>query len=128
VIPALFGVVVLAMAHMPFSGTEPMAMLAPGDAQNAFIHWLIEAGAPGLGAILLFIGAMHTRIIALPARWRTPRTFRHPAIAAGAFLLLHGVSNSSRDLPSVVWLYALLLGTACGVTTKPSSRTAASQS
>jgi hypothetical protein len=32
-------------------------------------------------------------------------------------MLLHGMADSSLDLPSAVWLYALLLGAACGVAT-----------
>jgi O-antigen ligase len=104
------------------------AMLAPGDVQNLFVHWLVEGGVVGFAAILLFIGAMHVRIVASIGRRRAPRTFTRLAIAAGALMLLHGVSDSALDLPGVVWLYALLLGAAAGVaTTKSSSQSAASQ-
>lgn len=103
------------------------AMLAPGDAQNVFIHLLVEAGVLGFGTVMLVIGAMHIRIVASLSRRRAPRTFPRLAIAAGALLLLHGVSDSSLDLPGVIWLYALLLGAACGIaTTKSSGQTAAS--
>lgn len=104
------------------------AMLAPGDVQNAFVHLLVETGVVGVAAIVLFVGAMHVRILGSLAQRRAPRTFTRLALATGAFLLLHGVADSSLDLPSVVWLYALLLGAACGVaTTKSSSRAAESQ-
>jgi O-antigen ligase len=103
------------------------AMLAPGGAQNVFVHWLVEAGAAGLAALLIFVGAMHIRIaIALNQR-PAPRTFMRLAFAASMLMLLHGVSDSSLDLPGVVWLYALLLGAACGVATAKSSRSSGNQ-
>jgi O-antigen ligase len=103
------------------------AMLSPGDARNVFVHWLVEAGVVGLAAILVFIGAMHVRIVGALSQRKAPRTFARLAIAAGLLLMLHGVSDSSLDLPNVVWLYALLLGAACGVATaRSSSKNAAS--
>lgn len=93
------------------------AMLAPGEAHNVFITWLVETGLVGLALFLLFVGAMYARILAALRSRRTPRTFLRLAIAAGVFLLLHGMTDSSLDLPSAVWLYALLLGAACGVAT-----------
>lgn len=93
------------------------AMLAPGEAHNVFITWLVETGIVGLALLVLFIGAMYARIFAALRSRRTPRTFLRLAIAAGVFLLLHGMTDSSLDLPSAVWLYALLLGAACGVAT-----------
>jgi O-antigen ligase len=86
------------------------------------MHWLVEAGILGLGMILLFIGAMHVGIVCSLVHRNAPRSFPRLAIAAGVFLLLHGVSDFSLDLPSVAWLYALLLGVACGVATTKSSR------
>ena len=103
------------------------AMLAPGDVQNVFVHWLVEAGLVGVGAMVLFIGAMHVRILSSLAQRRAPRTYTRLVLATGAFLLLHGVADSSLDLPSVVWLYALLLGAACGVATTKSSSGGASK-
>lgn len=103
------------------------AMLSPGDVQNVFVHWLVEGGIVGLAAVLLFIGAMHIRIISALGQRKAPRTFARLAIAAGLLLMLHGVSDSSLDLPDVAWLYALLLGAACGVATaRSSSQNAAS--
>jgi len=100
------------------------AMLAPGGAQNVFVHWLVEAGAAGLTAFLAFIGAMHIRIAIALNKRPAPRTFMRLAFALSMLLLLHGVSDSSLDLPGVAWLYALLLGAACGVATaKPSRNT-----
>jgi O-antigen ligase len=93
------------------------AMLAPGDAQNVFVHWLVEAGVVGLGVLLLVLGAMHARILAAMKAHKAPRTFARLAFAATGLLLLHGVSDFSLDLPSATWLYALLLGAASGVAT-----------
>lgn len=93
------------------------AMRAPGDAQNVFVTLLVEAGIVGLALLVFALAAMYTRIISVLKSQRTPRTFLRLAVIAGVFLLLHGVTDSSLDLPSAVWLYALLLGAACGVAT-----------
>jgi hypothetical protein len=102
------------------------AMLAPGGAQNVFLHWLVETGAIGCAAILVVLAAMHVRIFLALGRRSIPRTFLRLSIAAGSLLLLHGVSDSSLDIPSIAWLYALLLGAACGIaTTRRSERSGA---
>jgi O-antigen ligase len=93
------------------------AMLAPGDAQNVFVHWLVETGIVGLGVLLLVLAAIHVRIFTAMNAHKAPRTFARLAFAASALMLLHGVSDSSLDLPSAAWLYALLLGAASGVAT-----------
>jgi O-antigen ligase len=97
------------------------AMLAPGGAQNVFLHWLVETGAIGASAIVLVLAAIHFRIFAAIGSRGMPRTFLRLAISAGFLLLLHGVSDSSLDIPSIAWLYALLLGAACGVATSKRS-------
>jgi O-antigen ligase len=91
------------------------AMLAPGEAHNVFVTWLVEAGIVGLALLVIAIGAMHARMFAALRTRRTPRTFLRLTVMAGLLILLHGVTDSSLDLPSAVWLYALLLGGACGV-------------
>jgi hypothetical protein len=101
------------------------AMLAPGGAQNVFLHWLVEAGAAGLALMLAILGAMHLRIVTAMTHRGAVRTFLRLAVAAGLLLLLHGVTDNSLDLPGVTWLYALLLGAACGVATMKSSKRAA---
>ncbi|HVY88055.1 MAG TPA: hypothetical protein VG942_04255 [Hyphomonadaceae bacterium] len=93
------------------------AMLAPGHAQNVFVTWLVEAGIVGFVALALCLLAMHARIFSALGSRRVPRTFIRLAVVAGLLLLLHGVSDSSIDLPTVVWIYALLLGSACGLAT-----------
>lgn len=93
------------------------AMLAPGEAHNVFVTWLVETGIAGLALLFLALAAMHTRIFAALKSGRTPRTFLRMAVIAGALMLLHGVTDSSLDLPSATWLYAFLLGAACGVAT-----------
>jgi O-antigen ligase len=93
------------------------AMLAPGDAQNVFVHWLVETGAVGLAVLVLALGAIYGRIFVAMATRRAPRTFARLAVAAGMLMLLHGVSDSSLGLPSAAWLFALLLGAASGIST-----------
>jgi O-antigen ligase len=93
------------------------AMLAPGEAHNFFVTWLVEVGVVGLALLVLTIVAMYTNIFAALRSRRTPRTLLRLAIAAGALMLIHGTTDSSLDLPSAVWLYALILGAACGVAT-----------
>ena len=93
------------------------AMRVPGDAHNVIVTWLVEVGIVGLALLVLALGAMYARIFAALKSRSTPRTFLRLAVMAGAFMFLHGVTDSSLDLPSAVWLYALLLGAACGVAT-----------
>jgi O-antigen ligase len=91
------------------------AMLAPGEAHNIVVTWLVETGVAGLAMLVLALGAMHARIFGVLTSRRTPRTFARLAVMAGVLLLLHGLTDSSLDLPGVTWLYALLLGAACGL-------------
>jgi O-antigen ligase len=93
------------------------AMLAPGDTHNVLVSWLVETGIIGLALLVLALGAMHARIFAALTSRKTPRTFLRLGVMAGVLMFLHGVSDSSLDLPSATWLYALLLGAACGVAT-----------
>jgi len=93
------------------------AMRAPGGAHNVFVTWLVEVGIVGLALLVLALAAVYTRLISALKSHRTPRTFLRLAVIAGVFMLLHGVTDSSLDLPSAVWLYAFLLGAACGVAT-----------
>ena len=91
------------------------ATLAPGGAHNVFLSWLVETGLVGLALLLLALAAAHHRIMTTLTSRRAPRTFTRMAFAASGLLLLHGVTDSSLNLPSVTWLYALLLGIACGL-------------
>jgi O-antigen ligase len=112
-----------AVANSAMTLWNVKAMSAPGDAQNVFLRWLVEAGAVGLAMLLIALVAIHARMLAAMSARKAPRTFARLAIAAGALMLLHGVSDSSLGLPSAVWFYALLLGAASGVaTTKRSER------
>jgi hypothetical protein len=101
------------------------AMLAPGDAQNVLAHWLVEAGIAGFMAMIAVLGAMHLKIVTAMGHRGAVRTFLRIAVAASLLLVLHGATDSSLDLPGVTWLYALLLGAACGVATTRSSRRSA---
>jgi O-antigen ligase len=91
------------------------AMLAPGGAHNVFLTWLVETGFVGLALLLVALAAAHFRIMTTLTSRRAPRTFTRMAFAATGLLLLHGVTDSSLNLPSVTWLYALVLGIACGL-------------
>lgn len=94
------------------------AMLAPGGAQNFPLSWLVETGVIGLALLLSVIGAIHLRIVSALTSRRAPRSFPRLAIAATTLLVLHGVTGSSLNIPAVGWLYALLLGCACGLATR----------
>jgi hypothetical protein len=89
--------------------------LAHGGAHNVFLSWLVETGLGGLALLLLALGAAHLRIMTTLTSRRAPRTFTRMTFAASGLLLLHGVTDSSLNLPSVTWLYCLLLGIACGL-------------
>jgi hypothetical protein len=96
-------------------------MLAPGGAQNFAVHWLAEAGVAGFGIVIAVLAAIHLRIISAMSHRGAVRTFLRMAIALSLLLLLHGITDNSLDLPAVTWIYALLLGAACGVATMRSS-------
>jgi O-antigen ligase len=98
------------------------AMLAHGGAHNVFVTWLVELGIVGLALLVFTIAAMHARIFAALTSRRTPRTFLRLALMSGLLMLVHGVTDSSLDLPSAVWLYAFLLGAACGLATGQRSK------
>lgn len=91
------------------------ATLAPGGAHNVFLSWLVETGLVGLAILLLTLGACHLRMLTTLASRRAPRTFVRMAFAASGLLLLHGMTDSSLNLPAIGWLYALLLGISCGL-------------
>ena len=90
-------------------------MLVPGGANNLGLSWLVETGVVGLALLLATLAAMHLRIGALFVKKRSPRTFPRMLFAASALLLLHGITDSSLNIPAVAWLYALLLGCGCGL-------------
>lgn len=90
-------------------------MLAPGGAHNVFLAWTVETGLLGLGLLLAAIAATHLRIFRAVTSRRGSRTFPHMALAAGGLMLLHGITDSSLDVPAVAWLYAVLVGAACGL-------------
>ncbi len=90
-------------------------MLAPGGAHNVFLAWTVETGLLGLALLLATIAATHLRILQAVVLRKGSRTFPHMALAASGLLLLHGITDSSLNAPSVAWLYALLVGAACGL-------------
>jgi hypothetical protein len=91
------------------------ALLAPGDAQNVLLSWLVEAGVAGTLTLALLLGAMHMRLARGLGSRHAPRTFLRLALAASLLLFVHGFTDSSLGLPSLVLLYAFLLGAGCGV-------------
>jgi O-antigen ligase len=93
------------------------ALTAAGGAQNVLLHWLVEIGIAGTLAMAVALAAIHVGILRAFKTVKAPRTFLRLALVASLLLLLHGVADSSLDLPSLIWLYALLLGAACGVAT-----------
>lgn len=91
------------------------ALLAPGGAQNLVMSWLVEAGVIGLVLIISVIGAIHLRITSALAIRRAPRSFPRMAFALTTFLVLHGLAGSSLNIPVLAWMYAIVLGCACGL-------------
>ncbi len=92
------------------------SLSAPGGPQNVVIAWLVQGGVVGLALMLAALAAMHVSLVRALTIRRQPRTFVRLAIVASVFVLgLHGLSDSSIELPSIVWLYALILGAGCGV-------------
>lgn len=100
-----------------------IAMQAPGDAQNVAIRWLVETGAAGvlLGVVLL-VAPAYVVIRSVGSR-RTPRTFARLTVALALFLLAHGATDSSLDLPALFLLLAFVTGLSTGIAREPSRRT-----
>lgn len=90
-------------------------MLAPGGPHNVFLAWLVEGGLVGLTLVIAALTLAHAQVLRSLVARRAPRTFARMAFAATALMLLHGVTDSALDLPSATWLYALVLGAACGL-------------
>lgn len=100
-----------------------IALQAPGDAQNVLLRWLVETGIAGalLGVALLAAPAF----VVVRSLWnrRTPRTFARLSVVLAAFLLLHGFTDSSLDLPAVFLLLAFVTGLSTGVVRTSPKRT-----
>lgn len=91
------------------------ALLAVGGAQNGPLHLLVEVGIAGAAVLFIGLSVMHIRILAGMRESKAPRTMLRLALCASGLLALHGAFSSSLDIPGVIWLYALLLGAACGI-------------
>lgn len=98
------------------------ALLAPGGTHNMLLAWVVDGGLIGLGLLMVTLAAAHITIARTFGSRRAPRTFARLAFAASALMLLHGVTDSALNLPSAIWLYAFLIGAACGLA--PSKRDA----
>jgi hypothetical protein len=101
------------------------ALMVPGDAQNAALTWLVEMGIAGTAALLLTLAAMHVALVRALGSRHAPRTFLRLALAASLLLAVHGSTDSSLSLPSLIWLYAFLLGAGCGVASWKKRRSSA---
>jgi len=91
------------------------SLSAFGDARNTPVRWLVETGIVGLLIGASFVIAAHLSIIRVFRSHNTPRTFPRLAIMSSVYLALHGLADSSLAIPSLLWLYALVLGCACGI-------------
>lgn len=92
-----------------------VALSAHGDAQNVVLNWLVETGVTGLILAAMVLAAAYFMLARSFRARGTPRSMSRLAIMAGAYLLLHGLADSSLALPGLNWAFALLLGCACGV-------------
>jgi len=97
------------------------AMLDPGGPQNVFLAWSVELGLLGIALLMAAALATHRQILLAMTARRASRTFPRMALAASALMLLHGLTDSSLNVPAATWLYALLVGAACGLA--PSKKT-----
>lgn len=91
------------------------AMLDPGGPQNVFLAWSVELGLLGIALLMVVALATHRQILMAMTARKASRTFPRMALAASALLLLHGLTDSSLNVPAATWLYALLVGAACGL-------------
>ena len=95
-------------------------LLAPGGTHNMLLAWVVEGGLLGLGILMLALISAHIAVSRTFSSRRAPRSFARLVFVVTTFLLLHGVTDTSMNLPSAVWFYAFLLGAACGLA--PSKR------
>ena len=98
------------------------ALLAPGGTHNMLLAWVVEGGLLGIALLLTALVAAHIAIARTLSTRRAPRTFARLGFCTSGLLLLHGVTDSALNLPSAIWLYAFILGAACGLA--PSKRDA----
>lgn len=92
-----------------------VALSAYGDARNVVINWLVETGVAGLALAVLMLVAAYFSLVRGFRQRGASRSMSRLAIMAGAYLLLHGLADSSLALPGLNWTFALLLGCAGGV-------------
>lgn len=91
------------------------ALLVDGGPQNVVLSWLVQGGGAAFLAAFAVVAAMHVALARSLGIRRQPRTFLRLSLISSFFLLLHGVTDSSIDLPAAIWLYALIIGAGCGV-------------
>lgn len=96
------------------------ALLAPGGTHNVLLAWVVEGGLLGLTLLIALLTAAHIVMARTFGTRRAPRTFARLGFMASGLLLLHGVTDSALNLPSAIWLYAFIIGAACGLA--PSKR------
>lgn len=91
------------------------AAAAYPDAPPLYLAVIIEAGALGLALLLAPIGVMLVDMTrALVTSRRTSRDHVRLALAASGFMALNAAIDQAVGLPATVWVYAFVMGAACG--------------
>jgi O-antigen ligase len=100
-----------------------IALQAPGDTQNVVLRWLVETGATGLALGVALIATPAIFVIRSLGNRKAPRTFARLSVVLGVFLLAHGATDSSLDLPAIFLLLAFVTGLSTGIARPAPKRT-----
>jgi O-antigen ligase len=82
---------------------------------NVYLQWLEEAGVVGASLMFACIALLLANI------WRglvvraSMLTWLRAVLAASLLVLVHGLVDYALQVPSIAWMWALLLGVGCGV-------------
>ncbi|MBI1340917.1 hypothetical protein GC169_12020 [bacterium] len=85
------------------------------DAPPFILSVLVQSGVVGAALLFGVIVATHAFMIrALIRSRRSSRDFIRMLLAASVYMLLNALIDSAVALPATLWLYAFMLGVACG--------------
>ncbi|MEZ5936993.1 MAG: O-antigen ligase family protein [Hyphomonadaceae bacterium] len=90
------------------------ATSGPDGAHNVVLNVLVESGLLGAGLLLIVLLAVHAQVVRGALGRRSRRSLARLAICLSGLLALHGMTQHSLDTPSVIWMYALVVGMAAG--------------
>lgn len=82
---------------------------------NVYLQWLEEAGVVGAGLMFGCIAFLHAHILIGLKRRRRMLTWLRAVPVVSLLVLLHGTVDYALEVPSIAWLWAVLLGVGCAV-------------